>query len=46
MREFEKRRRRQMLARWRRAWHHEWQKRVIERRPLAAEPPIVAGRPG
>ena len=45
MREFEKRRRRQMLARWRRAWNNELQKRVTERRPLAAEPPVVAGRP-
>jgi hypothetical protein len=45
MRELEKRRRRQMLVRWRRVWTNEWQKRVTERRPLAAEPPVVAGRP-
>jgi Sulfotransferase family len=45
MREFEKQRRRQMLVRWRRVLHNEWQKRVTERRPLAAEVPVVAGRP-
>ena len=45
LREFGKQRRRQMLARWRRGLNNEWQKRVTERRPLAAEVPVVAGGP-
>jgi hypothetical protein len=46
LRDFERRRRRQTAAHWKRAWKDQVQKLVTHRQPLAAELPAVAGRPG
>jgi hypothetical protein len=44
LREFEERRRREKVARWKRTWDDHVQKLVTHRRPLAAELPLAAGR--